>query len=197
MPADGQFQHYHRMRSGKGSVEIAIGFDDHGGLGTASRRVFARRRGRMEARRQRLDLRRDEVGDVFGRVGVGGEDRGHRLADKAHMSARQDGLAIRLQPRHQRHAKADRGDIGDVFRRPHGDRAGIRQRVGDPKTGETAERHRRAHDPHVKHVRYRDVGRKTATAGQQRAIFEPLNRSADQAHLRISAAAASTDFRMF
>ena len=36
-----------------------------------------------------------------------------------------------------------------------------------------------------------------APAGQQRAVFEALNRSSDQAHLRISAAAASTDFRMF
>jgi hypothetical protein len=37
----------------------------------------------------------------------------------------------------------------------------------------------------------------SAAAGQQRAIFELLDRSPDQAHLRISAAAASTDLRMF
>ena len=113
------------------------------------------------------------------------------------MPIRQDRLAIRLQPRHRRHAKADRGNIGDVLRGPDGDRAGMRQRLRDLQAGEAAERDRRAHYPHVKHVRYRDIGRETAAAGQQRAVFEALNRSSDQAHLRISAAAASTDFRMF
>jgi hypothetical protein len=32
------------------------------------------------------------------------------------MSIRQDRLSIRLQPPRRRHAKADRGDFGDVFR---------------------------------------------------------------------------------
>jgi hypothetical protein len=197
VPADDQLQRYHRMRFGKGSVEITVGFGDHRGLGAASWREFGRRPGRIETWRQRLDLRCDKLGDVFGRVGVGGEHRRYRLADITHMSVRQDRLAIRVQPRHRRHAKADWGNIGDIFRGPDGNRAGMRQRLRDPKAGEATERDRRAHHPHVKHLRYLDIGRKAAAAGQQWAVFEALNRAADQAHLRISAAAASTDFRMF
>ncbi len=197
VPADGQLQRYHRMRSGKGSVEIAVGFGDHCGLGTASRREFARRRGRIQARRQRLDFRHDKLRDILGDVGVSGEYCRHRLADVAHMSIRQDRLAIRVQPRNWRHAKADRGDFGDVFRGPDGNRAGVRQRLCDPKASEAAERDRRAYYAHIKRVRWRDIGRELAAAGEQRAVFQALDRSADQAHLRISAAAASTDLRMF
>ena len=43
VPADGQLQRYDRMRFGKGSVEIAVGFGDNSGLGIASWREFARR----------------------------------------------------------------------------------------------------------------------------------------------------------
>jgi hypothetical protein len=72
VPADDQLQRDHSMGFGKGSIEIAVGFGDHSGFGIASWREFARRRGRIEARRQRLDLRCDEVGDIFSHVGVGG-----------------------------------------------------------------------------------------------------------------------------
>jgi hypothetical protein len=131
------------VRSGKGSVEIAVAFGDHSGLGIASWREFARRRGRIEARCQPLDHRCDEVGDVLGHIGVGGEHRRDRLADIAHVPVRQDRLTIRLQPqpRHRRHAKADRGNIDDVFRGPDCDRAGMRQRFRDLKAGEAVFQH--------------------------------------------------------
>jgi hypothetical protein len=73
----------------------------------------------------------------------------------------------------------------------------MRQRLRGPKAGDTAERDRRAQHPHIQHVWKRDIGRKAAAARQQLAVFEALDRSADQAHLRITAATASTDFRMF
>jgi hypothetical protein len=185
------------MCFGKGSVEIAIGFRDHRRLGTASWREFARRRGQIDARRQRLDLRHDQLGDVFGTAGIGGEYSRYWLADIAHMAVCQYRLTISLQSRNGCHAKPNHGNIGDVFRSPHGNRVGTRQCLCGADSGQAAERDRRAYHPHVKHIRYRDIGGEAAPADQQRAVFEALNRSADKAHLPISAAAASTDFRMF
>jgi hypothetical protein len=49
------------------------------------------------------------------------------------MSIRQNRLAIRLQTRHRRHAKADWGNNSDVFRSPDGDNAGMRERLREPK----------------------------------------------------------------
>ncbi len=117
MPADDQFERHDRMRVGEGGVEVAIALGDDCRFGVEAQREYARRRHRVEARRQRLDLRRHEIGDVFCRVGIGGKHHSDRLADIAHLAARQHRLAIGLQPRHRRHAKADRRDIGDIVAR--------------------------------------------------------------------------------
>src|SRR3954463_15549251 len=76
MPA-GRFSSLYLAHSyHKGSIEIAVGFGDHSGFGFASWREFARR-GRVEARRQWLDLGCDKLGDVLGADPFGaGRDRG-------------------------------------------------------------------------------------------------------------------------
>jgi hypothetical protein len=174
MPADDQFEFNDSVRIRERSFQVAVGFLDNCGLGIEPRREFARRRQRIEARRQRLDLRLDEIGDVFGRVGIGGEDQRDRLADIAHVALRQDRLAIGLQPRHRGQAKTDRRNVGDIGRGPDRGRTGMGKCLVQAKPGEPAERDGRAHHPHPEHVRRHDIGgecsgTQSAAAGLQAA----------------------------
>jgi hypothetical protein len=153
VPCGRQFELDHRMRLGERSVEIAIGLGDDSGLGVKAGREFTRRRCRIEARRQRLDKRLDEIGDVLRHISIGGEHQRDRLTDITDIIVRQHRLAIRLQPWHRGQAKADRRDIDDIGGGPDGDRAGMRERLVEAKIGQPAKGDRRAHHAHADHVR--------------------------------------------
>jgi hypothetical protein len=88
VPADREVEREDRMRGGESRIEVAV-------LLAHDRRLGARL-ARVEIGRERLDLWDDEMGDVLGRVRVGGEDRGERLADIAHMPLSQHALPIGL-----------------------------------------------------------------------------------------------------
>ena len=87
------------------------------------------------------------------RIGVLGEHAGHRLADVAHELAREDRLAVGLQPRDPGHAEIDRRHLGDIGAGPHRDHARRAERRADVDGAQSAVGHRRAHDAHGELVR--------------------------------------------
>jgi hypothetical protein len=183
MPADVEGQLDHGMRAAESIFHIAIVLFDGRGVGRSAGLELAGRRVGREQRRQLLDLDHDEVGRVLGEVGVGGEHGGDRLAHVAHAIPRQDRLPIGDEPLDTRQAKVDRRNVGDITRRP--DCAHARQRAGGARIDryDTAVSHGRTHHAHVQLMRKRDIGRVGAATRHQRAILEPRNRSADEAHL--------------
>ena len=60
----------------------------------------------------------DQVGGVFGAVGIRRKDNRQRLADIANMIFGKDRLPVRLKAFNPRQAEIDRRDIGDIGRRP-------------------------------------------------------------------------------
>jgi hypothetical protein len=67
-------------------IAISLAHDRRFSIQTGGK--LGRRRPRIETGGQVLDRPRDEIGDVLGRVGVGGEHHGDRFTDIAHMVAR-------------------------------------------------------------------------------------------------------------
>ena len=162
----------------------------------------ARRRGGIENDRQWLDIEHDQIGGVFRDVWIGGEHRRDRLADIAHGVLRQCVLPVRLERGQSRQPEADRRDVRDVGKGPHRMHAGKAQCRARIDVADFSMRHGRAHNAHMPLAGEIDVGGEAALAGQQRAIFEPRNRAADELarrrhFARICCAAARTALMMF
>ena len=143
---------------------------------------FAGRRIGRKQYGQLFDLDRDEFGGILGEVWIGREHDGDRFADVAHAVRRQDRLAVRIEPLDAGQAKIDRRNVGDVGCRPHRDNAwrclrGVGVDRHDAPMGVGG-----AHHAHVQLMSKRNIGREQPAAGNQRRIFEPRNRTADEGH---------------
>src|SRR5258708_2776460 len=121
---------------------------------------------------------------------------------------RQDRLAVRFKPFDPTQADADRRDIGNIGAGPYCHDPIERYCRGRIDPTQLPMRHWRAHDPHVKLMRKRNVGGEPTVAGDKRLVFEPPHRAADMRHSGclgsshhlaafIAAAAAATAFKMF
>ncbi len=187
MAADGEVELDNGVRSAEGAGEIAVGFLNDGGFGRAAVLELAGRIARIEDDGQFLDLDIDQVGGVFGQIGVGREHSRHRLADITHVFSRQDGLAIEREPFDLGQPEVDRRNAGDVGEGPDRDHPRQRQRGAGVDRYDAAVRVRRAHHAHVQHSWEEHVGREPAAAGDQRPILQARNRTADEGHVSIKA----------
>ncbi len=125
-----------------------------------------------------------------------------RLADIAHELVRQHRLAVGLERFQPGEAEADRRQMRDIGVGPHGMHAGQGERSTGIDRLDAAVRHRRAHHAHRPLAGEIDVGGEAALPGQQRAVFQARDGTADEfgrpAHVpRISFAAARTALMMF
>jgi hypothetical protein len=130
--------------------------------------------------RQLFDFGRDQVGGVFGAVGIRRKDNRQRLADIANMIFGKDRLPVRLKAFNPRQAEIDWRDIGDVRCRPNSDDAWGRAPFGDIDCNNAAVGVRRADHAHVQLMRKRNIGRKTPPAHDQGAVLKPQDRAADE-----------------
>ena len=136
----------------------------------------------VEHRRRLRDVEVDEIGGILGDIGVGGEHRGNGIANIAHAVRGEDGLAIGGEALDPRQPEIDRRDVADIGEGPYGGDAGQGAGRGGVDPDQPAVRHRRAHHAHGELVREADIGGELAVPGHQRAIFEALDRAADEAH---------------
>ncbi len=134
---------------------------------------------RVEQRRQFLDRDVDQIGGVFGDIGVDREHRGDRIADIAHALLGQHRLAVRIERRDRALAEIDRRHLGNVVGGPHREHAGQRARRRRIDRGDAAMRVSRAHDAHMELMRKIDVAGKRATPGNERRILKPRDGLAD------------------
>ena len=77
-------------------------------------------------------------------------------------------------------AKIDRRHVGNIGRGPHRKHAGQRACRRGVDRKDAAMRVRRAHDAHVQLMREIDVAGERAAAGDQRRVFQPLDRLAER-----------------
>ena len=99
------------MRAAESGVDVAIAFAHDGRLGGSVGLEYARRFVGLQNGRQLLDVEHDQLGGVFGEIGIVRKDRGDRLADIAHKSVGEEPLAIRLKPSRRVRRKA----IGGIW----------------------------------------------------------------------------------
>ena len=131
VPADRELELDHRVRLAKRLVQIAVALADGRRLARDAGSELAGRRGGADDRGKLLDLERHQLRGVLRDIGVAGEHAGDRLADVAHELAREDRLAVRLQPRDPGHAEVDRRHLSDVRAGPHRDHARRAERRAD------------------------------------------------------------------
>ncbi len=199
MAADAKFKRDDGMCAMKAGIDIAEFLADQRRLGRAARLEFARRRVGRKQHRQVIDFDLDEVGRVFGDIGVFCENNRDRLADISHAAFGEHALPIGFQSLDPREPKINRGNIYDVRFCPHRNYARQRQCRADVDRFDHRMRSWRTRNTHMQLKRKRNIGGKAAAPGHQRLVFEPNNRAADEAHQRdrISAAAARTALMMF
>ena len=149
MPPDRQRRRDHGVRGAERGIDVAISLAHDRGFGRSARFEFAGLRGRVQDRRQFLDVQGDELGRIFGEIRIVGENRRHRLADIAHPAAGKEPLAIRLQPLDAAETKIDRRNVGNIGGGPHRVHAGQRQRCVSVDCAQLSVREIRTHDAHM------------------------------------------------
>ncbi len=180
MPADGKLELDDVGGVAEYRIDVAIALADHRRFAAMAGREFGRCGVRVEQRRQFFDLDRDQIGRVLGDIMIGGKDRGDRIADIAHAVFGENRLAVRIERRNAALAKIDRRHLGNVGCGPHREHArhGPRRRRVDRH--DAAMGMAGAHDAHVKLMREIDIAGERAASGDQRRIFQPLDRLADE-----------------
>ena len=183
----------HPVGAGEGRRDVAPGMGQHRRLaGQAGGGRAGRSAGRGH-RGQRGDFDLDQVGRVFRRVGVLGEDRGDRLADIAHAVAGQHRLAVRPERRRPAvGAEVDRRDVGDVGGGPYRGDARKPSRRRPVDRAQDAVGVRRAHDPHMELAGEVDVGGEAPPAGDQRPVLDARKPRADHGRFPVSSAIRGT-----
>ena len=180
VPPDFEFKRNDRMRRGKGRRHVAVTLADHGGFGGMAGGKFDRRRIGGHHFRQVIDFDPNQIGGVFGDIGIGREHDRDRLADIAHAIASEDRLAIGLKTLDARQPEIDRRNISDVGRDPYRDDTGPRARIGAFDRDEAAMGMRGTNHPHISLMRERNVRRKAALADDEGCIFESRHRTANE-----------------
>ena len=153
MAAGGELELDDEGRRAQGRVHVAVALAEDGHLRVAAGHELARLGVGREQDGQLLDLHGHEIGGVLGGIGVVREHRRHRLADIAHLLAREHGLPIGLEGRNASLAKINRRQVDDVGRGPdrHHPRHGARRSGVDGD--DVAVGVARAHHAHMELVR--------------------------------------------
>jgi hypothetical protein len=171
-----------RRGAGEGAIGIAIaevpgrdlvgagfGMDEHGVLG--------RRRARIDHRRQRRVVDRDQLGRVFGAIAVVGDDERHRLADIAHPPDRERPLRHRRLERDEKRV----GERPHILARDDGVYPRQRARSRGVNAADLGMRVRRAHDMGMERVAAdRNVVDIAPAPHQQRAVLDAPHRPAEE-----------------
>ena len=185
MTADGEIEFDHRMGGGERRVDVAKAVAHGERRGAAAVVEFAGRVARGHERRQRLDLDLDEIGRIFGKIGILGEYRRHGVADITHPAYSQHRLTIGfdLIGRARGVAEIDRRDVGDVGAGPHRHDARepqCRCRVDahDPAMGDG-----RPHHAHMELMGEGDVAGEQPASGHQRPVLDARHRMPEHAAL--------------
>ena len=114
-------------------------------------------------------------------LGTGQETHPTEDGNTHALPLRQDRLPVGLEPLDPSFAKIDRRHLGNVGRRPHGINAGRGLGFRRLDRDDTAMRMSGAHDAHMKLVRKGDIGDEPPASGDERRVFEPRDRLADDA----------------
>ena len=140
------------------------------------RRRRIERRHRIDHCRQRFVIHVDELERVLGEIAVAGDHHRDRLADIAHAIDRnRPAFDRRLDA--DREARRQRLDLGAG---DHGDNAGRPPRGGQVDRADVGMRMRGAKNSGVTRARrYADIVDEAAAAGEQRQVFDALDRLAD------------------
>ena len=158
--------------------------------------AFARQTGfRIDDRRQRLELDRDQFGRVFRQVAALGDDDGDRLADVAHLVIGQQRL-LRVEKfvLDQRGPFLRQRQLRVGYRRQQFHQIGPGDRIHDARRGKRARKidrtdarmgHLAAHEGRMQHAGQFEVGDVLAAPGEQPLIFAPQDRLADEAAVRL------------
>ncbi len=112
--ADREIKRDHLVRARHHGVDIAVALTHDGGFGAVAFGKLAGLRVGRKDHRHVLNLDRNEIGGIFGDVGIGREHRGDQLADVAYALGREHRLAIWLKPLDAAFAEIDRRNIRDV-----------------------------------------------------------------------------------
>ena len=157
-------------------------------------RAGGERRAAVRGRGQRLVVDVDERRCVFGNVAIIGHHDRHSLADMHHLVARERRtIQILLIARAR---QADDHELGgevrhDVGAREDGVHARQRERGRLVDAADRSVRMRAAHEGGVQHPGHPDVVDEAALALEQRLVFQPRHRAADDSHARSRFAASS------
>ena len=138
------------------------------------------RSGGIEDDLQRLDIEVDQVGRILSNIWIGSEDSRYRFADISHVTLCQCGLPVGLKLHSPVRRKSDRRNVSDIGMGPDG----MDARQG--KSGfcidrfQSPMRDRRAHHAHMPLAGKRDIACKAALAGEERAILQARDGTADK-----------------
>ncbi len=161
------------------ALEFAADDDVGAGLVVQQRRAGAHRLLRIDNERQRFVVDGDQRRRVFRLVAVPGDDTGDRLADMAHLVARQRENRRGVIIRHARGCDQRLDGVAQIFRCEHGDdaRCGARCRAIDGadvrvRLLATTERHMRR----LRHLPVVGVG---AAPGEEPRVLGALDARAD------------------
>ena len=178
MATDLHFQFHDRRSAVKRRGQVTVLLHDDGRLAQAVR-IYRRHerhrvRGGVQARYGIFDIAKNELGGVFGKVGIVREHNGNGIADVADIIPGEHMLPVAFETGDARHAEIDRRNIGHLLRRPHTLHARQGERLVDIDRQNPPEGNRRSHDAHVNLPVFAIVGCELAAAGQQRPVLEPL-----------------------
>jgi hypothetical protein len=180
MTADPQIKINDRIGIPESRRDVAEPFVDDRDFGGKTRLEFTGSLIRRKNHGKLLDFDRYQLGGIFCSKQSFGENRRHRLSDVPDIVAGEYRLAIRLILLDPALPKVDRRDIENVRGCPNRNNARVRRGVTDIDRPNPAVGTRRADDPHVKLAREIDIAGEAALAGDQRVVFKPGHRPADE-----------------
>ena len=174
---------FRRLREGARGRRLVAERDVEGDIAAVlrpnPRRVRLQRRGDADDMRPRLPIDRDRLGGVLGAIKRIGDHKGNRVADVAHLVARQDRIGRHIDRGvRKRHSARQRPEIGGVGASEHEPHARHRPRFRriDAKTRMGV---RRAQHHRVQRAAHRSIGDIAAAPAQQRVVLLAHDRLAD------------------
>ena len=205
---DGKLKRDDGMGVAEGGIDVAICFSQDSRFRRQLPRVGAGWRCGEHRCLEGLDRKLNQLGCVFGDVCVFREYCSDRLTDIAHDVLCQDQLAVWFQLLEPGQPERDRRNLCDIGMRPNCVHARQRECGGGIDRSYVPVSSRRAHDTHCPLAGKRNIGCEAALAGEERAVLEPWNGTANEflfggherksAHpFRMSFAAARTALIMF
>ena len=184
---------FRRLREGARGRRLVAERDVEGDIAAVlrpnPRRVRLQRRGDADDMRPRLPIDRDRLGGVLGAIERIGDHKGNRIADVAHLVARQDRIGRHVDRGvRKRHSARQRPEIGGVGAGEHEPHARHRPRFRriDAKRCMGV---RRAQHYRMQRAARRGIGDVAAAPAQQRVVLLAHDRLADAELQRLHAIA--------